>query len=367
MEQKGNSERSKGKRILFIILTWVAVLILMEAGIRMARPEVGRAVYSGYPKGLVVQDDDLGHGYKPEFKGYFAQPRYKDIPISINSFGFRDEEWAAKPAPGVTRVMVMGDSITFGSPLRVEDRFTEIAQKSLTEKGVTTEFMNCGVNGYNVEQYDRLVRKEGQNLKPTLVLVGLCLNDADPTDPEDARRIRIGDGIKQGKTSAKISKFAMDHRMELDRYYFFRLARRAIKLWMWRSEEYAEKMNEKYNQQTRKALVDLYEKGDGISRLSEHFSSMKEFSDNTLSAKLGVVIFAYHHQVSAADPNLSRMIGKTLNALSIPYVDLYDVFLPHAQESGFYAYRDDCHPAEPGHKAAGLAAAGLVESMLSQN
>lgn len=347
-----------------MVLTWVAVLILMEAGIRIVRPDTGRPSFPGYPKGLIVPDDDLGHAYVPNFKGYFSQPRYKDIPIQINSLGFRDDEWSSDPSPGISRIMVMGDSITFGSPLRVEDRFTEVAKKSLQDRGIATKFLNCGVNGYNVDQYDRLLYKEGAKLKPRIVLVGLCLNDAEPLDPEDARRIRIGDGIKQGKTVASISKFAAENRLDPDRCYLFRLARRAIKLWMWRSAEYAEKMTEKYNRKTQKELVDLYGKGDGLSRLKKHFSNMKQYSENTLSARLGVVLFAYRHQVLGANPKVSRSVGKLLDEMKIPNVDLYDLFISHAAEPNLYAYHDDCHPAEPGHKIAGQATAGLVESML---
>ncbi|MHA1568986.1 MAG: SGNH/GDSL hydrolase family protein [Alphaproteobacteria bacterium] len=350
------------KRMLFMALTWLSIPLLIEIGVRVVYPQMGEPVYPGYPPGLVIPDNDLGHAYQTGFAGHYPAPEYADIPIEINSYGYRDGEWARLPNADRPRVMVLGDSVTFGSPLAREERFTEQAAIRLQKKGRAVEFCNCGVNGYNVEQYARLLRQRGPDLKPELVLIGLVLNDAEPLSPDDAKRIALGDAIKRGSAWAKVRRLSHTYNFDLGQSYAFNLVRRSMKMRAWQSAQ-GDELIKQYIDKTRQELGELYAGGDGPARLREQFAAMKQFADDELQAKIGVVIFCYHHQVQNQDPALSRQIEALLTELGIPFADLYDVFLPHADED-LYARNDDCHPNARGHQLAGNAAAKLVVRMI---
>lgn len=45
--------------------------------------------------------------------------------IEINRHGFRDREYSLEKAPDIRRIVVIGDSITFGYGLEAEQRFPE--------------------------------------------------------------------------------------------------------------------------------------------------------------------------------------------------------------------------------------------------
>ena len=340
---------------------------VFEIGVRVMRPEVGQPVYAGYPDGLVVVDAQLGHAYAKNFKGFFPGERYGNIPIEINSFGFRDVEWSAKPPPESDRVIVLGDSITFGSPLQREDRFSEQAANALGERTRKVNILNLGVNGYNVEQYERLLRSEGSALKPAVVLIGLCLNDADALDPVDTRRMQISQGVIQGKTWARLRRVAAKHHFDLGQSYAYKLIRRTIMIGLWQSPKFVKFMTDRYTRTTQEQLADLYTRGAGLSRLRHNLETMQQFARESLGAELAVLVFAYHSQLKNKDPSLLKKVDALLNELNIPFVDLYDVFLPHLGTEDLYAYRDDCHPGPPGHRLVGLAAAKMIASLLDRN
>ena len=97
-----------------------------------------------------------------------------------NNDGFR---WA-KPIPErrseVYRVMVVGDSLTYGDGLAEEWRFTNLLEQWMG-KQFRIEFINLGHDGYNSEDVLDVIRKFTSQVKPDLVLYAICLNDFLPS------------------------------------------------------------------------------------------------------------------------------------------------------------------------------------------
>jgi hypothetical protein len=365
MGEATKQRRSKAKQIFFLVLSWGAALIILEAGVRFLKPEVGQPVYPGYPDGLVTSDEELGHAHVADFSGFFPTPEYSEISIRINGFGFRDDAWTRNPNPARPRILALGDSITFGSPVTESERFTEQAEALLSERGTPVEICNVGVNGYNVEQYEILTRKLGPELLPKMVLVGLCLNDAEPLAPDDGWRIETSRGARAGSSLASLRQALYRNHLDLGQSYAWNLGRRAFKIWLWSRPETREKLVKQYDQNTQIGLARLYQTGLGKKRLRVHLGAMKDFAQKELGAKIAVVIFAYQSQLETGDPSVGNEAEAVLDELSIPYVNLYKTFLPHRQDEGLYAKGDDCHPGPPGHRIAGEATAGLIEQVLA--
>ena len=82
----------------------------------------------------------------------------------------------AKPA-GTFRIVVLGDSITFGHYLREETTFPRLLEGQLRASGRATEVLNFGVGGYDVLQEVSLLASRPE-YHPTLVVLAYCLNDA---------------------------------------------------------------------------------------------------------------------------------------------------------------------------------------------
>lgn len=108
------------------------------------------------------------------------------VPVEINSHGFRDAESPQEKAGNVFRILLLGDSLTFGWGARAEDRFSNRLEQSLNaeaaRRGLATriEVINTGVGNYNTVQEVEFFAQAGRQWKPDLVLLNYFINDAEP-------------------------------------------------------------------------------------------------------------------------------------------------------------------------------------------
>src|SRR5437762_1517095 len=88
----------------------------------------------------------LAHGYA----GWFA-----GVPVKINSLGFRDDrEYALAKGPRTFRVLVLGDSVTFGHGSVYEQTYPYLLEQRLRawRPDVDWQVWNAAVPGYNTSQ-----------------------------------------------------------------------------------------------------------------------------------------------------------------------------------------------------------------------
>src|SRR3989344_457571 len=72
--------------------------------------------------------------------------------VVYNSDFFRDKNFDVNKKEGVTRIGVLGDSITFGGGIEdVNDRFSNILEKKLRAANFNVEVYNLGKPGYDTE------------------------------------------------------------------------------------------------------------------------------------------------------------------------------------------------------------------------
>ena len=101
---------------------------------------------------------------------------------SVNSLGLRDEELAEEKAPGVFRILVLGDSMTFGPAMNLDQTYPKVLERLLNEGAedqVQYRVINGAVSGYNSFQELATWRAMHSVLDPDLVIVGICVNDVD--------------------------------------------------------------------------------------------------------------------------------------------------------------------------------------------
>ena len=104
--------------------------------------------------------------------------------VSVNSLGFRGPEIAPDKPQGTQRIAVLGDSITFGNDLSLEETYPRRLELLLAEAGYATEVCNLGVTGYDALQMAITLERFGPRLRPDLVVVGFCFNDVGTVSVE---------------------------------------------------------------------------------------------------------------------------------------------------------------------------------------
>ena len=156
----------------------VAVLVCMvavEIWVRLAW-DVSR----GQP-GFFLSDPVRGQRLAANYAGWFA-----GVPARTNSLGFRDpRDYSLAKAPGTFRILVLGDSVTFGHGALFETSYPYLLEQRLREwrPGVKWEVWNLGVPGYNTAQELAYLYEVGGRYAPDLVIVGVFLNDFSGFQP----------------------------------------------------------------------------------------------------------------------------------------------------------------------------------------
>jgi lysophospholipase L1-like esterase len=132
---------------------------------------------NAFPRGLYVATDD-------EALPYLLRPDMdviaRGVRVTTNEHGMRGPSFDAKPAPGVHRVLVLGDSVAFGFRLELAETFPRLLERALAERtGERFEVLNAGVEGYNTENQRALLERTGLAFAPETVVVAFNLNDFD--------------------------------------------------------------------------------------------------------------------------------------------------------------------------------------------
>ena len=135
----------------------------------------------------VSAEPAIGHEHIPNSSGVFM-----GVPVGINSIGLRNRE-IGLVAAGTTRVMMLGDSLTFGWGVKEEDtpsRLLETVLNGGSQGAPKYEVINTGVGNYNTQMEVTYFMTKGIELKPDVVVLNYFINDAEPTP----RRHEVGWG-----------------------------------------------------------------------------------------------------------------------------------------------------------------------------
>ncbi|MCB0319508.1 MAG: SGNH/GDSL hydrolase family protein, partial [Bdellovibrionales bacterium] len=128
---------------------------------------------------------DVNSGLPPN--GQVAGKRYTwGHEVRKNSFGARGPEPAIPKPPNVYRVLIIGDSLTWGAGVSEEERYSNVAEHLLKDLDFSKhiEIVNIAQQGNPLIAYRDQLLKLGEQLEPNLVVIGFCLNDPQPA-PQD--------------------------------------------------------------------------------------------------------------------------------------------------------------------------------------
>ena len=167
------------------VLIVVAIIALgaLELTLRWFFPQTVRAVGDSTP--ISMNDPLLGVVLKPGARASVAGPEYNATYV-INSEGIRDETPHSRPKPaGVTRVLVVGDSFTFGIGNDYPNIWPVLVEKGLNGTGQRVELVKAGVPSYDTRTEYLLGRRLINRYQPDLILMAFLMNDLYTNLPSD--------------------------------------------------------------------------------------------------------------------------------------------------------------------------------------
>ncbi|HEX9923501.1 MAG TPA: SGNH/GDSL hydrolase family protein [Anaerolineae bacterium] len=102
--------------------------------------------------------------------------------VETNRLGFRERNFEVPKPAGLCRIMVLGDSLTWGAGLASEERYTDrvgmILNETFTDR--TFEVVNFGVSGAPTTIERDILRDYKDLINPDLVVIGFVYNDPQP-------------------------------------------------------------------------------------------------------------------------------------------------------------------------------------------
>jgi lysophospholipase L1-like esterase len=110
------------------------------------------------------------------------------VPVSINSHGLRDHEYSEQKPADVYRIVMLGDSTTFGWGVPLEATVAKTLERDLNRAGIPghrrVEVLNAGVGNYGTVQEVAHYRTFDRVFHPDLVVLEYFINDAEPAPVE---------------------------------------------------------------------------------------------------------------------------------------------------------------------------------------
>ena len=245
--------------------------------------------------------------------------------IHTNSYGMRDDEPQPRSDP-VHRIVVIGDSFTFGFGISGSETYGNQLERFLNEGYANKEFevLNLGVGGYSSKDEVSSLYYKGIKWNPELIVLGYTLNDPeiDPIQP-----------LYQYFHEPKWWQYSQVLRL-------FALSKRQVDILRLGNGDYF-----RY----------LHEHPEKWSSVVESFRKIGSISKNKEIPVL-VVIFPMIREEHGKYPyrDLHRKVAHAAIQNDLQVLDLYDVFSNYAPSEVILGPPDP-HPSEFGHQLAAKA------------
>jgi lysophospholipase L1-like esterase len=252
----------------------------------------------------------------------------RELPTRQNSLGYRDQDVPPK-SPNRYRIIVIGDSITWGQGVEEDERFTNLLKRDL---GSAYEVVNFGLRAHDMPEHLQKL-DQALHFSPDFVLLQLYINDF-----ETRRMLR--------PVARPLLPWPdIDRRMLASSVLYGLLSTQ------WRRYQEASGRVESHAQYMERYLRDP----DSPDSL-QSFGMLHEFLQRTAAAGVptGVVIFPNPNSLGRGYPYAflhNRMREVSLQE-HVEYVDLEAVFAKMGDERGLWANRFDQHPNARAHRRA---------------
>jgi len=169
--------RAEGRKIpIFVRLIFLVAFVFTTLGL----VESAFIVYDLFTGSLSAQRaPDLGFGIRSWTVHHALRPGYSSPNVHTNSFGLRSPEVTLPKPAGVFRILLLGDSFTFGLRVQDDEVFArKLEQRLHDEYGLASvEVVNAGVLSYCPLLEYLQYRLHLHVLEPDLVILNFDMSD----------------------------------------------------------------------------------------------------------------------------------------------------------------------------------------------
>ncbi len=341
------------KNFFLLIGSILCCLIALEIFLRLWNPPLAKPTIHQIYRASPV----FGYELIPGEKGLGVLRNT----IIINSAGFRDKEYPKEKESGIYRIMVIGDSFTFGMGVNLEDTYVKGIKKLLQNENINLEVINCGVTGYVMWQNYEVLKRKVLPYKPDLVILGIFLNDIYRSKPpyKNINEWKGSNIFKEKQSNGFKSKiYIRNYIKNLDRIFKFRNRYR-------RGHNYLNTIEERKKYLIKSSpnwLTIMYGKLEKRKYI-EFEDTLNKFVETAKNVHCRVLIAYIPDSVQLHDSEgqeINRFIKLICQKSGIPFVDITPKFEMESNPSSLYLFPLDPHTSPKGHQ---LIAESIVEKI----
>jgi lysophospholipase L1-like esterase len=167
-----------------IVITTIVggLFVAIEGAIRVFWPQNLRTDYLEGGSAAIV-DDQLGHRLRPLARATVSGPEFA-VELRTNAEGLRDEVPHPLPKPpDTTRILVLGDSFTYGSASAYDEIWPVLFERRLLSEGHRIDVVKAGVPGYDTRTEALYLERIFADYDPDIVLLTFLPNDLFTNTP----------------------------------------------------------------------------------------------------------------------------------------------------------------------------------------
>ncbi len=165
------TRRDLAKNLALGLGASVLFLALLEGGARVvARRLSPRPEVAGY---IWDWDDKMPGGFYVMRSDGVGWPPWEEF----NGDGLRDRTRTKQKPEGVTRIAILGDSVTLGAELQPQEAYPQLLEARFAAEGRRTEVMSVALWGWSTRQQRTAWQRIARGYRPDQALLAVCLND----------------------------------------------------------------------------------------------------------------------------------------------------------------------------------------------
>ena len=263
----------------------------------------------------------------------------KTVTNHINSHGLRGREVDLLPPPNTMRILLLGDSFTYGEGVEEDDTFSNQLEQLLNTStmkdmgSLRYETINAGVSGYNTHDEYIYLKNRWMAFSPDLVLIVFYLNDAY----DDSKFYSLITGAGTGASLEYNDAFKSHSR---------------VVEWVvnsWKRLRVAKQVKNIYHTQfSDNPFIEGYDWNDSRRALAQAAELTRKYG-----VRLGLVIFPELYELTEKYPfrQIHRRVREAAEGLGIPVLDLLDAYMGEDPET-LWVHATDHHPNARAHQMA---------------
>jgi len=259
----------------------------------------------------------------------------------LNNEGVRDKDYLITKPGNTKRIIVLGDSYTFGSGVENKsDTYPKVLERKLNSEELVYnyEVLNFGISGLDSRREIEILKERALKYDPDLIIVGFVINDLNNVDSEikTYNRLRL-----------PFVGFALSGSSYL--YHFL--------------EETINKAAHNFGRRTyEESLVEYYDSETNKAEFKIPFSELHEITEEE-GIKAMIVVFPVFFKMNEYPfVNANNLMRSISLEKDFYFLDMLEFYKVHAQEE-LEVSSYNSHPNEFAHN---LAAEEIYRKLLEE-